>query len=67
MTPFEKLRETRQLFAACGWRIEVRNDTGKVTYVVFDKAGASRRSFVPVERLWDYARGVFDAQEFGEL
>lgn len=60
----EKLIEARQLLAACGWRIEVRNDASKITYVVFDKAGVSRRSFVPTGRLWDYARGVFDAQEF---
>jgi hypothetical protein len=39
-------------------------DIRQLIYVVRDQNGVPRRSFVPVERLWDYARGVFDAQKF---
>lgn len=62
--PF-RLAEAKQLLNACRWSItEVHQDSGKIIYMVFDPTGIPRRSFVPVDRLWDYARGVFDAQEW---
>jgi nitrogen fixation protein FixH len=60
----EKLTDARQMLAACGWTISERAEGGKLAYVVVDQNGVPRRSFVPVERLWDYARGVFDSQKF---
>ena len=60
----EKLTDARQFLAACGWTISERTEGGKLAYVVVDQNGVPRRSFIPVERLYDYARGVFDAQRF---
>jgi hypothetical protein len=61
----EKLTDARQMLAACGWTISTCTDnTGKALHVVVDNMGLPRRSFVPIERLYDYARGVFDAQRF---
>ena len=60
----EKLTDARQFLAAAGWSISERTEGGKLAYVVLDQNGVPRRSFIPVERLYDYARGVFDAQEF---
>ena len=60
----ERLTDAKQLLAACGWTISERTEGGKLAYVVVDQNGVPRRSFVPVERLWDYARGVFDSQKF---
>ena len=60
----ERLTDANQMLAACGWTISQRIEQGKLTFVVIDQNGVPRRSFVPVERLWDYARGVFDAQRF---
>lgn len=62
----EKLAEAYQLLAACGWHIEIDTRT-KVIYVVTDSNGVRRRSFVPVQRLYDYARGVFDSTEFNNV
>lgn len=59
----EKLSDARQFLAAAGWSLREIHDT-KTVYIVVDPHGVQRRSFVPVERLYDYARGVFDAQEF---
>ena len=59
----EKLADARQFLAAAGWSLLEYNDA-KTVYVVVDPQGVARRSFVPVDRLFDYARGVFDAQEF---
>jgi hypothetical protein len=59
----DPVAEARQLLAACGWTVQEHFDN-KTTYVVADAAGVPRRSFVPPQRLLDYARGVFDAQEF---
>ena len=67
-----RLAEAGQLLAACSWEIveeysttPVANSTKcKTTYVVSDSSSVPRRSFVPIDRLYDYARGVFDAQEF---
>lgn len=68
MTPTipSRLAEARQLLNACGWSVseQVSNQYNKTTYVVFDSAGTPRRSFVPIQRLLDYARGVFDAQDW---
>lgn len=60
----EKLTDAKQMLAACGWELVEQITQGKLVFVVIDQNGVPRRSFVPVERLWDYARGVFDAQRF---
>lgn len=61
----ERLTDAKQMLAACGWTLSSRTDlSGKVSYVVVDQNGVPRRSFIPVDRLYDYARGVFDAQRF---
>lgn len=60
-----RFAESRQLLNACHWSVtEVHQDSGKILYMVFDEAGTPRRSFVPIDRLFDYARGVFDAQKW---
>jgi hypothetical protein len=56
--------EARQLLSACGWCVDPQIYPTKTVYVVRDNVGTPRRSFVPPQRLLDYARGVFDAQEF---
>ena len=60
----EKLTDARQMLAACGWTIEQRMENNKFFHVVIDQNGVARHSFIPIERLYDYARGVFDAQRF---
>ena len=60
----EKLTDACQMLAACGWTVTERIENGKRMYIVTDAFGLPRRSFIPVERLYDYARGVFDAQKF---
>ena len=60
----ERLTDAKQMLAACGWTLDEQVDNAKLTYVVIDQNGVPRRSFIPVERLYDYARGVFDAQRF---
>jgi nitrogen fixation protein FixH len=60
----EKLTDAKQLLAACGWSLREGVEHSKMVYVVVDQWGVPRRSFVPIERLYDYARGVFDAQRF---
>lgn len=67
MSQYEKLVEANQLLQACGWKLEPQSENGKMVYVVVDKNGVSRRSFIPVDRLFDYARGVFDAQDFSNV
>lgn len=62
-----RLAEARQFLSAAGWTVEEQHDNDRTTYVVVDKQGVPRRSFVPVDRLWDYTRGVFDAQDFDDL
>jgi hypothetical protein len=61
----DALAEARQLLAACGWQVESQINTTKTEYIVIDREGVRRRSFVPPQRLLDYARGVFDSTEFG--
>lgn len=60
----DKFREANQLLNACGWRTARLPYNGKKAYFVYDKMDVLVRTFVPVERLLDYARGVFDAQEW---
>jgi predicted metalloenzyme YecM len=60
----EKLTDARQMLAACGWDLHESILNGKPIYIVHDQNRVPRRSFVPIERLYDYARGVFDAQRF---
>ena len=60
----EKLTDACQMLAACGWAVTERTENGKRIYIVTDNFGYQRRGFIPVERLYDYARGVFDAQKF---
>jgi hypothetical protein len=60
----EKLTDAKQMLAACGWTIIESTENSKHVYIIVDAQGMPRRSFIPVERLYDYARGVFDAQKF---
>lgn len=64
MTNNLRLTDAKQLLAACGWELVEQPTNGKLVFVVIDQNGVPRRSFVPIERLYDYARGVFDAQRF---
>jgi hypothetical protein len=57
-----RLAEATQLLAACGWTIAYQQQGTRFVYVVRDPTGLPRRSFVPINRLYDYARGVFDSQ-----
>lgn len=63
----EKLADARQFLSASGWSLETNRTNGKLTYMVFDPRGVARRSFIPIARLLDYARGVFDAQDFNNV
>jgi hypothetical protein len=60
----EKLTDAKQMLRACEWRVVEHTENGKLIYVVIDNWQVPRRSFIPIERLYDYARGVFDAQQF---
>lgn len=59
-----RLAEAKQFLNACRWSVEAEVGPNKIVYMVYDPAGILRRSFVPVDRLFDYARGVFDAQSW---
>jgi hypothetical protein len=59
-----RLAEAKQLLSACRWSLDIVPETNRTVYVAIDPTGTPRRSFVPVDRLYDYARGVFDAQEW---
>ena len=59
-----RLAEARQFLAACSWSIHTYEQNGKTHYVVYDSVGVPRRNFIPIDRLYDYARGVFDAQQW---
>ena len=62
----DKVLEARQLLVACGWDLKqiTSTDGTNLTYEVYDPEGVLLRVFVPVQRLTDYARGVFDAQGY---
>lgn len=62
----EKLNDAHQFLVACDWSLLVTQDNTntKPSYIVVDPNGVQRRSFIPVDRLYDYARGVFDSKEF---
>jgi hypothetical protein len=62
----DPVAEARQLLAACGWTLSEHLEGAKPVYVAHDAAGMGRRQFIPPQRLLDYARGVFDAQDFGD-
>ncbi len=61
-----KFTEAEKLLNACQWYVlRLTSVTGaKQRFEVCNKAGILVRVFVPEQRLLDYARGVFDAQEF---
>lgn len=63
----EKLADARQFLSASGWSLETNRLNGKLTYTVVDPRGVARRSFIPISRLLDYARGVFDTQDFSNV
>jgi hypothetical protein len=62
-----RLAEAKQLLNACRWSLDIVPEYNRTVYVAVDPGGTPRRSFVPVDRLFDYARGVFDAQEWDHL
>jgi hypothetical protein len=61
-----RLAEAIHLLAACGWSVTEQQEGTRLIYLVHDKKGRARRAFVPIDRLFDYAKGVFDAQEWDQ-
>lgn len=58
-----RLTDARQFLAVAGWTVEETYENGRTVYIVRDSYNIPRRTFIPVDRLFDYARGVFDAQK----